>query len=317
VWRLGWNMSNKLATTDLRLAEIANRQHGVVSLRQLTGAGINRHAVHHRVRIGHLHPIHRGVYAVGHSSLSNEARWMAAVLACGRPKPVRDVETMTILDFWGAALSHRSALSLWALLPSTDGPVDVLISGVSGRGRRASIRLHRSRSLSPADVTLRKGIPVTRPARAIADIRRVVSRPGALGLISPRELRRAIRQADVLGVPLGDDEKSDGTRSDLERDFLRLCRRHRLPAPEVNVRVGSHLVDFLWRERRLVVETDGYAYHSGRAAFQDDRARDLDLRARGFEVIRLAEKQVNEEPRRVAEVVGAALRVGADGAEAA
>jgi len=314
VWRLGWNMYNKLATTDLKLAEIANRQHGVVSLRQLTTAGIDRHTAHHRVRIGHLHPIHRGVYAVGHSSLSNEGRWMAAVLACGRPRPVGDLETTTILDLWGAALSHCSALSLWALLPPTDGPVDVLICGVGGRGRRAGIRLHRSRSLSSADVTLCKGIPVTRPARTIADIRRVVSRPGAMPeLISPRELRRAIRQANVLGLPLGDDEKRDGTRSDLERDFLRLCRRHRLPAPKVNTQIGPHLVDFLWRDGALIVETDGYEYHRGRQAFQDDRGRDLDLRARGYQVIRLSEKQVDEEPRRVAEVVGAALRVRADG----
>lgn len=117
-------------------------------------------------------------------------------------------------------------------------------------------------------------------------------------------------------MPLGDEIESDRTRSDLERDFLRLCRRHRLPGPEVNVRIGPHLVDFLWRDRMLVVETDGYAYHGGRAAFEDDRARDLDLRSRGFAVIRLAEKQVDDEPQRVAEVVSAALRVGAHGHEA-
>jgi very-short-patch-repair endonuclease len=117
----------------------------------------------------------------------------------------------------------------------------------------------------------------------------------------------------VLGLPLGDGEKRDGTRSDLERDFLRLCRRCRLPAPEVNVRIGPHVVDFIWRDSALIVETDGYDYHRGRIAFQDDRARVLDLRVRGFDVIRVAEKQVNEEPRRVAEVVGTALRVRADG----
>lgn len=162
-------------------------------------------------------------------------------------------------------------------------------------------------------MTLRNGIPVTTPVRTISDLRRVVSKPGRSGLILPWELRRAIRQAEVLDLPLGGDVEGDGTRSDLERDFLQLCRRHRLPAPEVNVRIGPHLVDFLWRDRKLVVETDGYEYHRGRQAFQDDRARDLDLRARGLQVIRVAEKQVNEEPRRVAEVVGAALRVRADG----
>ncbi|HEY5815171.1 MAG TPA: DUF559 domain-containing protein [Solirubrobacterales bacterium] len=111
----------------------------------------------------------------------------------------------------------------------------------------------------------------------------------------------------MLGLPLGDAETSDGARSDLEGAFLDLCRRHRLPPPEVNVRIGPHLVDFLWRDRMLVVETDGYRYHRGRQAFVDDRARDLDLRARGFEVIRLSEGQVAEGANRVAEVLRQAL----------
>ncbi len=159
-------------------------------------------------------------------------------------------------------------------------------------------------------MTLCSGIPATTPARTISDLRRVSS--GGSPLISPKELRRAIRQANFLGLPVGEEERRDRNRSDLEEDFQELCRKYGLPEPEVNVRVGPHLVDFLWRDRNLVVETDGYSSHRGRAAFEDDRARDLDLRARGFEVIRLAEKQVNEEPQRVAEVVGAALRVRAD-----
>jgi very-short-patch-repair endonuclease len=154
-------------------------------------------------------------------------------------------------------------------------------------------------------VTLRNGIPVTTPARTIADLR--LAAWGSNRLVSPWELRRAIRQVDVLGLPSGDDVKRDRTRSDLERDFLHLCERHRLPVPEVNVRIGRHLVDFLWRDQRLVVETDGYRYHGGRAAFQEDRARDLDLRARGFEVIRLAEKQIEGEPGHVAEVLSAVI----------
>ena len=101
-------------------------------------------------------------------------------------------------------------------------------------------------------------------------------------------------------MPLGDDHWSDRTRSDLERDFLRLCRRHRIPAPHVNVRVGPHRVDFLWPDRRLVVETDGYRFHRGRVAFEDDRARDLDLRAQGYDVRRFTYRQVREEPSRIA-----------------
>jgi very-short-patch-repair endonuclease len=262
---------------------------------------------------------------------------MAAVLAC-RGRTAEGVEVAAdgllvgetddeavfaadmaapILDRWGAALSHGSAASLWKLLQFREGPIDVSVPGSGGRKRRPGIRVHRHVSLLPADVTLCGGIPVTTPARTISDLRRVVSMGGRRGLLSSKDLRRAIRQADVLGLPIGADDDRDGTRSDLERAFLRLCRRHRLPAPEVNVRIGRHLVDFLWRDRMLVVETNGYGYHRGRAAFEDDRVRDLDLRARGFEVVRLAEKQVRDDSRRVAEVVGAALRVGADAAETA
>jgi very-short-patch-repair endonuclease len=238
---------------------------------------------------------------------------MGAVIASGRDTD----ETETALGYWGAALSHRSAAELWQLLRSRPGPIDVLVPGYGGKKRRRGIRMHRSLSLLPAHVTLRNGIPVTTPARTIADLRRAIAKPGKAGLISPRELRRAVRQAEVLGLPLGDGVDRDRTRSDLERDFLRLCRGHGLPTPELNVRIGPHLVDFLWRDRMLVVETDGYRYHRGRQAFEDDRGRDLDLRGRGYSVIRLTGKQVDEEPRRVAEVVSAALRVGADAARLA
>jgi very-short-patch-repair endonuclease len=166
--------------------------------------------------------------------------------------------------------------------------------------------VHRSLSLVPNDVTLHRGIPVTTPRRTIADLREAIStRPR--GAISNRELRKAIRQANVLDLPISAKDAKDRTRSDLERDFLRLCHRHRLPPPEVNVRIGPYLVDFLWRGRRLVVETDSYLYHRGEVAFQEDRARELGLMRRGFEVLRLSELQLDEEPAQVAEVLATRL----------
>ena len=136
----------------------------------------------------------------------------------------------------------------------------------------------------------------------------------------PWELRRAIRQAGVLGLPLGEGIRRDRTRSDLERDFLRICRRYRLPVPEVNVEIGGTEADFVWRELRFVVETDGYKYHRGRQAFHDDRRRDLELRSLGFDVQRLSDEQIDEEPERVATILRGVLasrphRVGADGGQ--
>ena len=146
--------------------------------------------------------------------------------------------------------------------------------------------------------TRRRGIPVTTVARTIADLRAV----------SPAwEVRRAIRQAEIMKLPLGPGVERDGSRSDLERDFLTLCRCHHIPVPEVNVKIGRWTVDFLWRAARLVVEADSWDYHRGRIAFQDDHARDLDLRRRGFEVRRFSEAQINGEPDLVAVDVAAAL----------
>jgi very-short-patch-repair endonuclease len=298
-------LSKQAAKPDVRIAEIAARQHGVVSVAQLRRASLGDEAIHRRVVAGRLHRVHRGVYAVGHAGLSPYGRWLAAVLTIGRgPRE----EEPSVLAHWGAALSHRSAAALWELVSAKDEPCDVVVRGTGGRDRRAGIRVHRSISLTVADVTLRYGIPVTTPARTIADLRYAVAARRS-GAVSARELRRAVRQAGVLGLPIDEEDAKERTRSDLEEEFLEICRRHRLPRPEVNVRLGPHLVDFLWRERRLVVESDGYRYHRGRQAFQDDRGRDLDLRRRGFEVLRLSERQLDKEAERVVEVLSEALGV--------
>ncbi|MGH2954890.1 MAG: type IV toxin-antitoxin system AbiEi family antitoxin domain-containing protein [Solirubrobacterales bacterium] len=175
------------------VARIASRQHGVVSYEQLIAAGLTPSGVARRVRAGRLHRIHRGVYAVGHRGLSNEGRWMAAVLACGPD----------------AALSHRSAAGLLGLLrPRENAWVHVTIPGTAGRKRRRGIHLHRSPYLTNPLTTTRNGIRVTTPARTIADLK----------LTAPaHEVRRATRQAEFLGLPL--DHPTDGTRSDLERLF--------------------------------------------------------------------------------------------------
>jgi len=109
-----------------------------------------------------------------------------------------------------------------------------------------------------------------------------------------------------MGLRL-DGIESDRSRSDLETLFLELCRSHRLPPPEVNAKLGRWEVDFLWRSQRLVVETDSFTYHRGSVAFQDDHARDLDLRAAGYTVLRFSELQLEGEPERVARDLARAL----------
>jgi very-short-patch-repair endonuclease len=266
---------------DAVIARIAARQHGVVSLAQLERAGIRRQGRSTRLRRGWLHRVHRGVFAVGHAGLSREGLWMAAVLAVGP----------------GAALSHFSAGTLWGVLGSrgrgsarsVELPIHVTVSGASES--RRGIRVHRSRTLTPEKITVRLGIPVTTPARTLFDLRSVLGR---------RQLAAVLRQAEFLGLPLDPSLEPDRTRSELEGKLLALCRRHRLPRPEVNVRIGSFIVDFLWRDRRLVVEVDGFRAHGTRSAFESDRARDVELRLLGYEVLRFTWRQLGENPREVA-----------------
>jgi very-short-patch-repair endonuclease len=282
-------MREEGAIRDRLLALLAANQHGVVSLEQLRDVGISSHAIAHRVRTGRLHRIHRGVYAVGHTRLSAEGTWKAATLACGP----------------GAVLSHRSAAALWALLPIQPSHPEVTVPGHGGRKRRQGIRLHRSASLDPAHTTFRLGIPVTTPARTLADLRRCATTD---------ELREAHRQAGIRGYLIDDAEvrEPDLTRSELERRFLRLCRRHRLPAPEVNAPIGEFVVDFVWRGPSLIVETDGYRYHRGRAAFEHDHRRQARLIAAGFEVLRFTWSQVVNEPTEVVAALRARLPPGGD-----
>lgn len=218
---------------------------------------------------------------------------MAGILACGA----------------GAVLSHGAAAVHWGLLRPLYGPIDVTVPTHAGRERRRGLRIHRCATLGAAFqttgsqnrpgplVTVRDHIPVTTVARTLADI------PATL---APYLVRRAIRQAEFLGLGMGEIE-TDRTRSDLERNFLRLCRRYGLPMPEVNVPIGGMTVDFLWRAERLIVETDSYATHGGTIAFEDDHERDMRLRRLGYAVHRFTEQQLALKPEAVAEDVAAAL----------
>lgn len=167
-----------------------------------------------------------------------------------------------------------------------------------GHDGGASLSTTGLQTRPPRLVTVRHGIPVTTVARTLEDLRRSDLRASLV--------RRAIRQAEFLRLPLG-DIATDRTRSDLERYFLRLCRRYRLPRPEVNVPIGRMTVDFLWRSAMLVVETDSYVTHGGTVAFEDDRQRDLALRRLGYSVHRYSERQLEREPEAAAEDVAAAL----------
>jgi very-short-patch-repair endonuclease len=269
---------------DLLIARLAATQHGVVTWAQCLWAGLSAEAISRRVRAGRLHRVFRGVYAVGHPKLSNEGRWMAAVLACGP----------------AAVLSHHSAAELWRMLSPRRGPIDVLVAGRSGRRQRRGALLHRSTTLTQREITRRAAIPVTNPPRTLADLNRCASAD---------ELSRASRQAEFFGyrVELADPKPIALARNELERRFVRLCQRHHLPTPEVNAPLIGYEVDFLWPFAKLAVETDGYRAHSGRASFEYDHRRQARLVAAGYEVLRFTWLQVLEAPQEVMAALRARL----------
>jgi very-short-patch-repair endonuclease len=267
-------MTEFLSTADGWIARIAERQHGVVTSAQLAEAGIDKDGVAWRARTGRLHRLHRGVYAVGHRSLSWRGRWLAAVLAVGD----------------GAVLSHSSAAALWQFLRPMQGPIHVTVAAAVRRKPRSGLRVHRSRTLTPRDITRRYGIAVTTPARTIDDVRTEVE---------PYLFRRALRQAELAGHRVPHLGRVRHTRSDLELLFLGLCDDHGLPRPHVNHRVHGYRVDFFFVDQRVAVETDSWEYHRGSVAFEDDHDRDLELRAHGIATRRYTGDQMEAAPEAV------------------
>jgi len=274
---------------------------GAVTAAQLRAAGFSRSAIGRRTASGLLRRVHRGVYLVGPVD-PPRARLKAALLACGP----------------GATLSHRAAAALWRLGALPDGAVDVTVATARGP---PGIRTHRMR-LPPGEVTHREGLALTTPARTLLDLAAV---------LGPTDLARALEEAEVLGLAgrpallgllarhrgrrgaaalrelLRHGEEPAMTRSEAEARLVGLVRAARLPAPAANARVARHEVDLLWREQRLVVEVDGYRFHSTRAAFERDRRRDAELLAAGFRVIRVTWRQIVDEPHSLVATLARAL----------
>ena len=281
------------------MAALAGVQYGVVTRQQLRDLGVGDTGIRERLRTKRLHRIHRGVYAVGHSALPARAHWMAAVLACGD----------------GAVLSHTAAGAHHQLRASSASRVDVTVPRRSGSRHQHGIRLHRSGRLTPEDVTVRDGIPITTVARTLLDLADVLQRPALKRAIDEAEYLRLLdmtaviaavdrnpgrRGARLLEVAKGPLEL---TKSALEDRFLALVERHGLPRPKAGARIEGYEVDFYWPEANLIVELDGFAAHGTRSRFESDRLRDRRLWQAGKRTVRLTANALTyEEDAIVAEL---------------
>ena len=286
---------------DVKIARVAARQCGVVTRRQLLRIGLRPSSIDERIASGKLHPVHRGVYLVGHSVPPFGAREMGAVLACGD----------------GAVVSNRTAAEMFEWLEPDGGPVHISIPGRSRR-QRDGIRLHRPTTLAEGDIGyFDHTIPITSPARTILDIaatcdfadtERAAQQALIQKVVTPAELRERIngqRGSAALKAIL--DAPRGRTESDGEDRLWALIVKAGMRRPERNAWVLGHKVDFLWRHEQLVVEADSVAYHSLRANVEADRRRDAKLRAHEFEVLRFTWTQITYEPEVVIAGIAAKL----------
>jgi very-short-patch-repair endonuclease len=290
-------------TGDRAIAGIAARQHGVVTRAQLLAAGLGRGGIAHRLAERRLHRLHRGVFLVGHVVAPPLAREMAAVLACRA----------------GAVVSHFAAASMWSL---PFAPADVIDVTVAGRnpGTRPGLRIHVVARLGPRDMRVHERVPVTAPARTLLDLAALVPLRDLERALNEARIRRLVRSRQLLDVLERSpgrrgagalrgllDNKPALTRSEAEARLLALLRAAGLPPDGVNVRVERYEVDFLWRAAGVIVEVDGYAYHSTRAAFERDRIRDAELQAAGYQVMRVTWRQLIETSEAVVALIAQVL----------
>jgi hypothetical protein len=296
------------------VARLAEEQHGVVGRWQLVDIGLSVRAVEHRVAMGRLHSVARGVYAVGHGRISQLGRWMAAVLASGR----------------GTVLSHRSAAALLGIRGTAGGPVDVTVPHRS----TSSDRIRRHLAVLPDDeVTVHEGIAVTTATRTIFDLAaassvdrvehdirqveylRLYDRLSLLDLVERYPGRRGLRRVRAALTRL-EALPAGRTRGRLEERFLPFLRRYGLPRPRLNdwIMVGGERfqVDCHWPGVLQIVELDSWEAHGTRSAFRDDRARDRILGTAGYSVTRVSWAQLDDEPEAVASDLRKLLSVSSE-----
>jgi Transcriptional regulator, AbiEi antitoxin len=215
-------------TVEAKLAHLASASHGVVTRAQLLRAGISAAEIVQRLRIGALLPEHRGVYRVGHRAPSVEARYLAAVRACGD----------------GALLSGRAAGHLLGLLGGAAPPPEVT---APTERRVAGIITHRARAHDRRDASRWRGVPVTAVARtlvdlapvlAVDDLARACHEAGIRHGTTPAQVEAVLRRrptapgAGELRAILRGDARV--TLSALERRFLAVLSEAGLPLPRTN-----------------------------------------------------------------------------------
>jgi very-short-patch-repair endonuclease len=227
-----------------------------------------------------------------------------------------------VLKFRGRGiLSHRSAAAVWGLFPASSDEVTVTVTG-NGAHSCPGLRVHRVKTFDPRHLRTRHGLPLSSPARTMidlaseeadAELEEALAVARQRRLASDAEIRAAIegtpgrRGLARLRRLLATGHASGFTRSKAERRMRALLRAAELPQPQANVPMLGHVADFVWPEHKLIVEVDGYLFHSDRRAFERDRRRDQMFAAAGYTVVRVTWAQLCQEPLAVVARVAQAV----------
>lgn len=272
-----------------KIAQIAGRQYGYVTRAQLLEVGVGSAAIGRWAARGRLIRVHVGVYAVGHPRGEAVAVAAAAGLACGE----------------GAVLSHETAAALWGF--GSRWPAIPEVTGVRGH-RRPGIRHHRSQTLRRRDVRRHRGLRVTSAARTLHDLRARLTVAQFTRAVNDARLAGLLSAADLTELESLTAVTERPTRSGFEDLVLAEIRLCGFPEPRVNAHVLGHEVDFLFAAERVIVELDGWKYHSDRATWERDHARDAHTAAAGFTTVRITWRRWHEDRKQVLANLASVLR---------
>ncbi|MGV9801219.1 DUF559 domain-containing protein [Mycobacterium sp. NPDC003449] len=268
------------------------RDHdGVITLAQAREAGLSKQAVYRRVRSGKWLRCSPGVYFADDRPFTDSARVRAAVWSAGP----------------NATASGLAAAWWHEVTRYPPDTVEVTIPRTGHHPQRHGIRLRR-RDLDPRDIVERRGLRVT--ALPLTVVEAAARRGGAKLMDSAlqrhvelRELWRVhLRNKGRHGSPAARrllQAAADGARSEAERVLVKLLREARITGWKANYRVGRYVIDVAFRDEKIAIETDGWAFHHDQEAFQHDRVRQNELALLGWQVLRFTWLDLTEYPQRV------------------
>ncbi len=301
-----------MKTTNIEIEQLAIQQHGVVSWRQLERRRISRWQIRWRVRLGQWVRELPGVWRMRWA----EPTWMQRVWSA---------------HLWAgplATFSHRTAAALWQL----DGvKLDrIEMSGPIQRHRVEWLLIHRTAPIPKQMQRIRNGLPLTSPARTLVDLaavcgenelERAMEHAFRRRIASVDEVHHALRRMPTQGKAgtgrvlrlLEQGLFSTETHSELERQALRMFRRFGLPEPIFQYEVVADdlvlgFVDFAWPKAKVIVEAEGFQFHSGREVWESDINRYNAMAIRGWTVLRLTQADLRDPTNAFAKELGRAVR---------